>query len=203
MADHTATKTAELGALDGRIAPSDELSIPVTDEGLLRGDGVFEVIRVYDGPPSRSTSTSTGSSARAPTCACRGPAGGARERDPRAARRARRRRVRRVLRIVVTRGGRRLLLTEPLPRPAARRAARHRHLRAHARARRHQVALLCAANMLARGLRRSAASTRRCSSPRTGACSRRRPRRSSGSTGRRALHAAARRAHPRLDHPRR
>ena len=39
MADQIATKTAELGALDGRIAPSDELVIPVTDEGLLRGDG--------------------------------------------------------------------------------------------------------------------------------------------------------------------
>src|SRR5215213_11900436 len=49
MADQTATRTAELGSLDGRIAPSDEISIPVTDEGLLRGDGAFEVIRVYDG----------------------------------------------------------------------------------------------------------------------------------------------------------
>jgi branched-chain amino acid aminotransferase len=49
MADPTAIKTAELGVLDGRLAPTDELTIPVTDEGLLRGDGVFEVIRVYDG----------------------------------------------------------------------------------------------------------------------------------------------------------
>jgi branched-subunit amino acid aminotransferase/4-amino-4-deoxychorismate lyase len=49
MADQSATTTAELGTLDGRTAPADELSIPVTDEGLLRGDGVFEVIRVYDG----------------------------------------------------------------------------------------------------------------------------------------------------------
>ena len=51
MADQTATRTAELGTLDGRTGPADELSIPVTDEGLLRGDGVFEVIRVYDGTP--------------------------------------------------------------------------------------------------------------------------------------------------------
>ena len=30
-----------------------EAMIPATDEGLLRGDGVFEVIRVYDGRPVR------------------------------------------------------------------------------------------------------------------------------------------------------
>src|ERR687896_1673530 len=40
---------AELGSIDGRIAPAAEITIPATDEGLLRGDGVFEVIRVYDG----------------------------------------------------------------------------------------------------------------------------------------------------------
>jgi len=31
--------------------PAAEATIPATDEGLLRGDGVFEVIRVYDGLP--------------------------------------------------------------------------------------------------------------------------------------------------------
>src|SRR3954463_9532292 len=41
----------ELASLDGRIAPSDETFVPATDEGLLRGDGVFEVVRVYDGVP--------------------------------------------------------------------------------------------------------------------------------------------------------
>src|SRR4051794_13851098 len=51
MAEETATRTAELGSIDGRIAPADELTIPATDEGLLRGDGAFEVIRVYDGTP--------------------------------------------------------------------------------------------------------------------------------------------------------
>ena len=43
--------TAELASLDGRIAPSAETFIPATDEGLLRGDGAFEVIRVYNGRP--------------------------------------------------------------------------------------------------------------------------------------------------------
>src|SRR5688500_19459800 len=41
----------ELASLDGRIAPAAETTIPATDEGFLRGDGVFEVIRVYDGVP--------------------------------------------------------------------------------------------------------------------------------------------------------
>src|ERR671924_631115 len=51
MADQAAapTTTAELGSVDGRIGPADELTIPATDEGLLRGDGVFVVIRIYDG----------------------------------------------------------------------------------------------------------------------------------------------------------
>jgi branched-chain amino acid aminotransferase len=38
-----------LASLDGQIMEAAEARIPVTDEGLLRGDGVFEVVRVYDG----------------------------------------------------------------------------------------------------------------------------------------------------------
>lgn len=41
----------ELASLDGLIAPAGETAIPVTDDGFIRGDGVFEVIRVYDGVP--------------------------------------------------------------------------------------------------------------------------------------------------------
>src|SRR2546423_15596931 len=41
----------ELASLDGQIGPAAETFVPATDEGLLRGDGVFEVIRVYDGRP--------------------------------------------------------------------------------------------------------------------------------------------------------
>ena len=40
-----------LGILDGTVLPADQVQIPVTDEGLLRGDGVFEVMRLYDGRP--------------------------------------------------------------------------------------------------------------------------------------------------------
>jgi branched-chain amino acid aminotransferase len=40
-----------LAILDGAVLPADEVMIPATDEGLLRGDGVFEVIRLYAGRP--------------------------------------------------------------------------------------------------------------------------------------------------------
>jgi branched-subunit amino acid aminotransferase/4-amino-4-deoxychorismate lyase len=40
-----------LASLDGEIMPVAEAMIPVSDEGLVRGDGVFEVIRVYDAVP--------------------------------------------------------------------------------------------------------------------------------------------------------
>ena len=91
-----------------------EATIPATDEGLLRGDGVFEVIRIYDGRPYALEQhlqrlERSASNLRLPIAleavradahrllahAGRGP-------DPEA------------LRIVITRGGRQLLLTEPL-----------------------------------------------------------------------------------------
>jgi len=40
-----------LGSIDGAIAEVAELTISVTDEGLIRGDGVFEVVRIYGGVP--------------------------------------------------------------------------------------------------------------------------------------------------------
>ncbi len=43
--------TAELACLDGTIRPSLETTVPATDEGFIRGDGVFEVMRVYAGRP--------------------------------------------------------------------------------------------------------------------------------------------------------
>lgn len=43
--------TREHTCLDGEVMLSSEAMIPVTDDGLLRGDGVFEVIRLYGSHP--------------------------------------------------------------------------------------------------------------------------------------------------------
>jgi branched-chain amino acid aminotransferase len=40
-----------LASMDGTIGPKEEAVIAVTDDGLVRGDGVFEVIRLYSGRP--------------------------------------------------------------------------------------------------------------------------------------------------------
>jgi branched-chain amino acid aminotransferase len=41
----------ELASVDGRITPTSEAVLPLPDDGLYRGDGVFEVIRLYGGRP--------------------------------------------------------------------------------------------------------------------------------------------------------
>src|SRR3954470_4769879 len=119
VADEVAapSATAELGCLDGAIRPAAETMVPATDEGLLRGDGVFEVIRVYDGRPfalpdhldrlERSAANlRLGREAPRAELEAEVPelleARGGAEFDG-------------CLRVVLTRGGRRLLLTEPLP----------------------------------------------------------------------------------------
>lgn len=43
--------TDKLAILDGDVMDVAQAQIPVTDEGLLRGDGVFEVVRLYNGAP--------------------------------------------------------------------------------------------------------------------------------------------------------
>jgi branched-chain amino acid aminotransferase len=107
----------ELASLDGQLARATETTIPVTDEGFLRGDGVFEVIRVYDGVPfalsehlvrlERSTTnlrlgwSAARADLEADTARLLEARGGTAFDG--------------CLRIVLTRGGRRLLLTEPLP----------------------------------------------------------------------------------------
>ena len=40
-----------LASLDGEIMLASEAMIPATDEGFVRGDGAFEVVRIHDGIP--------------------------------------------------------------------------------------------------------------------------------------------------------
>jgi branched-chain amino acid aminotransferase len=42
---------AVLASIDGAIGPAEGALLPATDDGLLRGDGVFEMIRLYEGRP--------------------------------------------------------------------------------------------------------------------------------------------------------
>jgi branched-chain amino acid aminotransferase len=106
-----------LGCLDGIIRPADEIFIPATDEGLLRGDGAFEVIRVYDGRPFAVTEhldriERSAANLRLGLDLRRGEL----EREiPELLERRGGARFDGILRIVLTRGGRRLLLTESLP----------------------------------------------------------------------------------------
>lgn len=109
-----------LASVDGVIGLASEATIPATDEGLLRGDGAFEVIRVYDGRPDamdehlkrleRSASNLRLpvdlEAVRADANRLLAHAGAGPDHE--------------VLRIVVTRGGHRLLITEPLPQSAER-----------------------------------------------------------------------------------
>ena len=106
-----------LASLDGVIGPSTEARIPVTDEGLLRGDGAFEVARLYAGRPfamddhyTRLERTCDGLRLEPDWAALRrevttlleaaGP-------------------LEALLRVVLTRGGARILIIEPLPKRLA------------------------------------------------------------------------------------
>jgi branched-chain amino acid aminotransferase len=44
-----ATSFRELASVDGRISPTASAVVPMKDDGLYRGDGGFEVIRIYGG----------------------------------------------------------------------------------------------------------------------------------------------------------
>jgi branched-chain amino acid aminotransferase len=109
--------SGELACLDGDVGPSEETRIAVTDAGLLRGDGVFEVIRVYDGRAfavrehlDRLERSATNLRLPYPV--------------PRAELEAEVRRLIEqrgggafdgIVRLVLTMGGRRIVITEPLP----------------------------------------------------------------------------------------
>jgi branched-chain amino acid aminotransferase len=103
----------ELASVDGRVTPTAEAVVPLRDDGLYRGDGAFEVIRLYEGRPfalgdhldrlERSAAAiqlefdrAALESEIAALLETAGDADGQ-------------------MRLIVTRGGRRIAATEPLP----------------------------------------------------------------------------------------
>src|SRR5215469_9823667 len=46
-----ATELRELASVDGAISLTANAVVPLKDDGLYRGDGAFEVIRLYEGRP--------------------------------------------------------------------------------------------------------------------------------------------------------
>lgn len=107
--------SALLACLDGVVLPAAEARIPVTDDGLLHGDGATELLRLHGGRPVALADhlarlERSAAALRLPldldavhadvaellTASGTGPEHG-------------------LLRIAITRGGRRLLLTEPAP----------------------------------------------------------------------------------------
>ncbi|HEY7967925.1 MAG TPA: aminotransferase class IV [Solirubrobacteraceae bacterium] len=104
---------ADLACIDGQIVDQSRALIPVTDLGLLRGDGIFEVCRLYDGVPyafdahiERFLRSAAGLRLEIDARAFRA--------DVQALIEARGQRDG-MVRIVATRGGRRIVLVEPLP----------------------------------------------------------------------------------------
>ncbi len=112
-----ATALRELASVDGRVTATAEAVVPLKDDGLYRGDGAFEVIRLYAGKPFALSDhlDRLGRSAAAielefdrgaleteidALLSELGDADGQ-------------------LRLIVTRGGRRLAMTEPIPAHAA------------------------------------------------------------------------------------
>jgi len=103
----------ELASVDGTIGPTAAATVPLKDDGLYRGDGAFEVIRLYEGRPF-ALADHLDRLARSATAielefdrealereidallATAGPVDGQ-------------------LRLIVTRGGRRIAATEPIP----------------------------------------------------------------------------------------
>ncbi len=104
--------TPEIASVDGRVGPTSEALIPAHDDGLLRGDGVFEVIKVYGGSThalgdhlDRMERSASAISLDLPRKAIEAEAKSLLEQAGE---------VDAQLRLVVTRGGRRLAFIEPL-----------------------------------------------------------------------------------------
>ncbi len=106
---------SSLASLDGEIMPVGEATISVADHGLVRGDGAFEVMRVYQGRPFALDAhlarlQRTGATLRLPV-------------DLEAVRAETHRLLaaagdgpdHALVRVMITRGGRRVMMTEQLP----------------------------------------------------------------------------------------
>lgn len=107
------TGLEELASVDGRVTPTAEATIGLQDDGLYRGDGAFEVIRLYRGRPFALGDhlDRLGRSAAAlelyfDRAALEAEVTALLERAGR---------VDGQLRLIVTRGGRRIAATEPIP----------------------------------------------------------------------------------------
>lgn len=107
----------ELASVDGRISATGEATVALKDDGLYRGDGAFEVIRLYHGRPFALADhlDRLGRSAAALDLYFDHTALAAEV----AALLERAGRVDGQLRLIVTRGGRRIAATEPVPDHAA------------------------------------------------------------------------------------
>ena len=109
---------AELASVDGRITPTEAATVGLKDDGLYRGDGAFEVIRLYGGKPFALIDhlDRLGRSAAAIELELDR---GALEREIEALL-GEAGPIEGQLRLIVTRGGRRIAATEPIPpRPEA------------------------------------------------------------------------------------
>ncbi|HET8861773.1 MAG TPA: aminotransferase class IV [Solirubrobacterales bacterium] len=103
----------ELASVDGRVTPTAEATVPMKDDGLYRGDGAFEVIRLYEGKPfalgdhlDRLERSSAAIELEFDRPALEGEIDAllAEAGDPDGQ-----------LRLIVTRGGRRIAAVEPIP----------------------------------------------------------------------------------------
>jgi branched-chain amino acid aminotransferase len=111
------TGFTELASVDGRVTPTADAVTPLKDDGLYRGDGAFEVIRLYRGRPFALGDhlDRLGRSAAAIELEIDRPAleGEIEALLERAGA------VDGQLRLIVTRAGRRIAATEPLPEHGA------------------------------------------------------------------------------------
>jgi branched-chain amino acid aminotransferase len=108
-----ASDLRELASVDGAISATGDAVVPLQDDGLYRGDGAFEVIRLYEGRPfaladhlDRLTRSAAAIELEFDRAALEGEIGSLLvefgDGDGQ-------------LRLIVTRGGRRIAATEPLP----------------------------------------------------------------------------------------